>query len=704
MAARRVLQSVNMDSEKRTEIMHKLDTGYHKTCHQTELVVKDEQVRRLKLRAVLLRDDIAALEDELRHKEERIKKLLLQHDAIQDQLHATAEKARQQENQMRSQARELANAKEEMESLVDINKDSAKLRTEKLALTRELDILKPELEHLKSQLAHQKTVLAEKLALERQINALEVELANEKRAAERLQGREKNAEQELRQKLHDLEKQLAKERRAAQKTAQEGQDAVSAEAEQEISELRSQLAKAEKKLMAAEKQRKADAKAAKTKGADNSEALAEELEQLRLELTETQKELAASEKQRKADAKAAKAKGGDHSEAVVEELEQLRSELAETKNELANEKKEKERIRKEGEKALAEAESQRLPLEERIDNLKVKLRETRGLLKECREDLERAQEAAITAATKAATTTKVPTKKAAAAKAAPAKKRRVDEISGPEASILVTPGKEEERPRRTFKKPFAPAAVGEKSTFSITPFLNKTINLSDASLHPITEDEPEEQEETADGTEPAASTDTPSKAVPKKKQPASKSLKGKAALTESSPNMPAPKSRKAPSAESILDKVTEEVEGVAAAEQENQAPAPVVKQKKRMVLKNRTITSEITEPAATPVVAAPPSTTAAPPVPEPKKKKRKLLGGASTSVLFDGAADAEDAPAPAAAPVKAPVKRVSMGKAALGAGGAAKRAVGLGAKNAFAGGSFSPLKRDRRGVSASFLA
>jgi hypothetical protein len=561
-----------------------------------------------------------------------------------------------------------------MDSLADIHKDSAKLRTEKLALSRDLDVLKPEIEHLKSQVAHQKTVLAEKLALERQINALEVELANEKRAVEKLHGRDRGAEDDLRQQIRDLEKQLAKEKRAGPKALQEEQHLKSAEMNQEISALRSQLADAEQKLATIDKQRKADAKAAKVRGADNAELAPEELQQLRLE-------------------------------------------LAETKKELANEKKDKERMQKDGEKALAEAESLRLPLEERIDNLKAKLRDTREQLKECRADLEKAEQVALAAAT----TTKVPTKKAAAAKAAPAgaKKRRVNEISAPGMSVLQTPGKDDERPRRTFKKPFAPAAVGEKSTFSITPFLNKTVNLSDTSLHPITEDGPEEQGAQAEVDGPSAGTDSPSEVPAKKRHLLSNKTKtkAKAALAESSPtkhNMQAPKSREVSSAESTLDKVVEEVEEDV--EQENQAPiAHAPKQRKGMVLKNRTIpsapaaTTEAAESMAKEATAAAPAPPPAPVVAEPKKKKRKLLGGASTGVLFDGAADAEDAPAPTTVVVPkaaAPNKRMAIGKMALGGGAglAAKRAVGLGTKNAFGGGSFSPLKRDRRGVNASFLA
>lgn len=556
----------------------------------------------------------------------------------------------------------LANGsnQEEVESLSSLTNDSAKILTEKLALSREIALLKPEIEHLKTQLAHEKDVLAEKLAIERQLNELEVELANEKRAAEKAaqkqQGRDNEAEDELRQQVQDLEKQLAKERRAVQKVA-EGQETRSAEVEEELRELREQLAEAEKKLVA---EKRAAAKAAKSKTVDNTES--------------------------------------------TQELELLRLKLVETEEALASEKQDKERIRKEGEKAVAEAESLRLPLEERVDNLKVKLRETREELKSCRADLQRAQEATATV------TMKVPTKKAAVAKGPTAKKRRANEISVHD-SVLQTPNKDEDRPKRAAKKPFAPAAVGEKSTFSITPFLNKTINLSDASLKPITEDAEDEEEDEAETVEVPT---TKSKA---KKQPALSAKPKAQALSEASPskhNMPVPlKSRKAPIAEITLENVIEEPEeGVAGQENRPLEAVPFVSgkadaapKKKRMVLKSRTAAAGKVATVTAPAPVAEETPAAPPAVPEPKKKKRKLVG-AQTSTLFE---DAEDVPAPiAVAPVVAAGKRAPVGRANLAAGLAAKRAVGLGAgpaagKGAF-GAAFSPLKRDRRGVGASFLA
>ncbi len=78
---------------------------------------------------------------------------------------------------------------------------------------------------------------------------------------------------------------------------------------------------------------------------------------------------------------------------------------------------------------------------------------------------------------------------------------------------------------------------------------------------------------------------------------------------------------------------------------------------------------------------------------EPKKKKRKL-GGGGPKTLFDGEDDAEAVPVPVPGP--------KPGKTAGLARGAAKRAMGP-VRTAFAAASFSPLKRDRRGVNATFL-
>ncbi|KAK1762368.1 hypothetical protein QBC33DRAFT_283555 [Phialemonium atrogriseum] len=654
-----------MDSDQRSERMRILDTRYQNITHQHSIVVKDEEARRLKLRSVLLQNENGTLKDQLAQKDDQVTQLITKCDAFHGQLEAAAQKCRQHETQMRIQARELSNLKEEMSSLDSVTKDSAKTLTEKLALSREVALLKPEIEHLRSQLSHQKDVLAEKLALERQINALEVELANEKRAVQKAaskQSREDDGGEELRKHVRDLEKQLAKEKRTAQKALQ-NQGSKDTAAEEEIQELREKLAEAER-MLATEKQ--AASKATKTKNATTTDS--------------------------------------------TEELDQLREKIAETKAALAREKKEKDQIRKEYESALAEAEGRRLPLEERLDNVKAKLRETREELKQCRADLQRAQEQAA---------------KKPAGKAPAGKKRRANDITAEETLLLHTPNKGEDRPKRTAKRGFGPAAVGEKSTFSITPFLNKTINLSDISPKPQGENstdatttvsmsangEPTATEPSEEPAVKAAAKTTASGGKPRGR-PTTK------ALAESSPsrkNMPAPKRRKAPVAESTLEKVTEEAEEDGQGQENRPAEEAADGKKAVSALKRQPqlVPPNTTDPTGAPTAAAA-AVASVTEQSEPKKKKRKLLGASSKATLFGGEADAEDAEHPVVATAAtatatattAATKRAPAARVALGAGGVAKRAVvGLGAaKNAFAGAAFSPLKRDRRGVNASFLA
>lgn len=79
--------------------------------HQTDLVVKDEEARRLKLRIVLLRDETATLRDQMAQKDSQIYTLSQQYDDIRAQLDRTNKTCAEQENQLRSQAREQASLK-----------------------------------------------------------------------------------------------------------------------------------------------------------------------------------------------------------------------------------------------------------------------------------------------------------------------------------------------------------------------------------------------------------------------------------------------------------------------------------------------------------------------------------------------------------------------------------------------------------------
>lgn len=125
--------------------------------------------------------------------------------------------------------------------------ESTKLGQEKLSLTKESDRLRKELEHLKSQIANHQSVVAEKLDLQRQLDTLEVELANEKRSKRRAQEKEDHASEELRTRADEAEKRLALEKKEREKI-QRSHDLVLAEAHGERERVEERVAALQTKL------------------------------------------------------------------------------------------------------------------------------------------------------------------------------------------------------------------------------------------------------------------------------------------------------------------------------------------------------------------------------------------------------------------------------------------------------------------------
>ncbi|KAL1903314.1 hypothetical protein Sste5346_000599 [Sporothrix stenoceras] len=678
-----------MDIDKRSTTSHELGLKYLEARHQEGLIAKDDDVRRHRMQVVLLQDENGQLKDQVSSLGDRVGSLTSQYDDAQRQLDGLNHKCREQDNQLRAQAREHTALRTELMSLSSATSDSTKVLTEKLALSREIAVLKPEIEHLRSQLTHQKDVLSEKLALERQLNALEVELANEKRAAQRAAAAaaqrqqtandDNEAEEGLRRQIQDLEKKLVNEKRAREKMQREQEEARTSDADK--------IARA-----------------------------------------------------------------------------------------VEDEKKEALRARKALETELAEARGQIDVFELRVDDLKSKLREVREELKGARAELTAAQDKPAhfavagtakegikklkTAATAAGTiTTKVQTKGQ--------KKRRAEEPSGPEL-ILQTPGiGNEGRTKRPLKKRGFDAAAVQKSTFSITPFLNKTTNPMDESADAApaaaaaapaaaadkskaSDAEKSVAEKStsvveslmAESTLPGEDSELPEDSIMGRRVSASATLSsvdisesssvGTAVKAAAQNAEAGAKRRGRPPKEKVLgdapiSKKNMKVQPTAAEAPFKKAPVEVAKAKEGVVEEPVAVEQENRPPLATaasatgamtmkvkksaaPAVAKAKATSEA----EPKKKKRKILG-ASSKRVFDE--DDDDGMGEDGALARPPKSAVSAAAApAGGAGvkrvmktGAGKRTMLGGMRNAFGGGgvgggSFSPLKRDRRGVNASFLA
>ncbi|KAH9892242.1 hypothetical protein F4778DRAFT_749870 [Xylariomycetidae sp. FL2044] len=659
-------ERVNMDVAKRTELLHDLEMKHQKKSSESDILVKDEDVRRLKVRILMLRDENTSLRDQVSHNDDLHAKLTTQCNDLSAQIEAKMELVRSQEKQLRKQEREYSNLKAELQVMNSITQDSANLLSEKLGLSRELAILKPELEHLRSQVNHQQATLAEKLALERQVNTLEVELANEKKASKRaMQKRESNdrVEDELRQKLRETEKKLAAEQAALQRLEDQLEQAKRTHqfALQDQDNTREMEADLRKKLQDAQRDLRQEK---------------EDRERLEEELRASQR---ASKKTQKNSTSAAE--------------DELRAQLEEVQKELESQKKENAKVRKESDAAVLAADSRSEQFEKKFEKLKIKMRETQEQLKQSQAELRRAKQShpAVTH------DTVKPNARSQAFRKRKAQDMATDDFTNIE---IQTPGAEDTiKGRRAFKKrAVEPTLVGEKSTFSITPFLNRTKNVIDETPNSLEEtsndsvtglQQVSEMVE-ATSTIPFDATEAPeveaTAAVPLEKenpkpQPKTRG-RPKKALGEapSAKKNALPAAKKTLKAKNSLEKVIEET---ASEGQENmpKAKEPVA-EKTTTVKFNFTLPQDENSANSSGLNGE-----------QPKKKKRKVLG--STKTLFD---EDEGEEPPARKPAKTQL------------GGAKKRVVSkapLGGikRNAFAGAaSFSPLKRDRRGVGASFLA
>ncbi|KAE9378047.1 hypothetical protein N431DRAFT_329548 [Stipitochalara longipes BDJ] len=590
-----------------------LEMAYQETLRNTDMIIKDEGARRLRLQILMLENENDDLHEQLALGDDRIDVLEQESEELRGLLEQAQEDVCRQETEIRAQTRELQTLKAELTSMNGITTDTTKVLTEKLSLARELATLRPELEHLRSQASYQQTVLAEKLALQRQVSTLEVELETEKRVSKRAAQKSRNSdvEIELQNELDRLQKDLAREKREREKARKEAE----ADHQYQVEELQKELAQ----------------------------------------------EKRAREKNRK--------------ESEIDLLDRLE----ELQKDFAREKRDGEKARKEAEKELKLSETRMSVLESKLDQFRTKLRATKDQLKECQTELSqaRAMAKAGPAASRGDAATKNPRKRGALEMSTDV------EIGTPDGVAMR--GKRPVTKRSRMDQ----TMVGEKSMFSITPFLNRTISMAPET--PDKEAEPEAgrkeyQEATTEPTTQAVREQPPTSQVDPSPTAAPKP-RGKKKAAESAPaagskvlgeagasNRNKKATVKKPRVLSTLESVNEE-DG-----DENDVPEFVpAAVKGPIIFKAGQVQLKHTDAEEN----------------GPKKKKRKLLGGGKT--LFDE----EDGEA-----TKRPAK-VSLGPPRLlGKGGLAGPKGGLkGGLSTVGGfGGFSPLKKDRRGVGASFLA
>lgn len=371
--------------------------------------------------------------------------------------------------------------------------------------------------------------------------------------------------------------------------------------------------------------------------------------------------------------------------AKAEEDANVQVETEELRRQLAKERKERERSEKTHQKTQSDWDATKAILDDKLNQFRTKLKSTKERLKETESQLEEAQQAVA-----AASRSKSAAPTAVEQPAKQTKKRSAAQMD-PDSQKLGTPGN-----AKPAKKGRKAAAVGDKSTFSITPFLNRTMSAAPES--PEQDEAPAEAAADASDSEVEIEADSPSAAAIKSTTE-SASTKPLATVPASKSNIKKakaePKTKKA-KAKQALEQVVEEVEP---ASQEEPAATttkvPTFKAKKA---------DKENETKPRPKQRKSLATFAAfshEPEPEKKQKKRKLGGLGKT--LFDDEDDAPSKPLPGRG-------------AGLFAAGRLGPLVGGGVRGSFLGGAgkkkglmtsedgfmFSPLKKERKAM-ASFI-
>jgi hypothetical protein len=513
-------------------------------------------------------------------------------------------------------------------------------------------------------------VLTEKLALARELATLKPELEH-LRSQAAYQQTVLSDKLALQRQVSTLEVELETEKRASKRASDKSKKEL--ELQQQVEDLQRELSREKRER---EKTRK-----------------------------ETEKELTAAKASKQTVEKGDSSKKG-HS-GLQQDMEALQKLLD-------DERRERETARTQSQKELNESETQITLLQGKLDHVRTKMRATKQQLKECQGELEEARAAVAKGSstlTRADILAKSARKRSAAEMSTDVsigtpdggafrgkKKGRMDQtMPGAKSTFSITPYL-----NRT-------ARPGEKSMFSITPYLNRTARPGEKSIFSITPhlsrpidialetpgqesdegaaegkneatdgattgfQQPEEQisDILLDDNSPSRPRPKPRRKIIPKKAPVDKKTLGEASIGISNRKRDSNHSRSTRS----LEMVTEEDGN----ENKESGVTPVAKKfdSGKEVVKTTKVPVKNAEEA------------------EPKKKKRKLLGGGKT--VFDEAVGEATSRSTNVTPWQS--RSVGRGFSASSKGVAKG---GLGAASAF--GTFSPLKKDRKGVEASFLA
>ncbi|KAK4695085.1 hypothetical protein P7C71_g2595, partial [Lecanoromycetidae sp. Uapishka_2] len=340
----------------------------------------------------------------------------------------------------------------------------------------------------------------------------------------------------------------------------------------------------------------------------------------------------------------------------------LESQLESAQADLAKERRERQKVEREAQKTSAEAGNRVTTLESRLDAFRTKLKTTKEQLKETQLSLQKAEAPANAASVRASNQ--------APSWALTQRKRPAVQLDAD--TMIGTPG-DLPAPKRSRKTSTLP---GEKSTFSITPFLNRTASVAPES--------PPSEKAAKDDRDDVEISDSPTANSKSKPGPARASSEPANDLDNPQPTIHA----KAPMAPEITKagkanpragpgrktKTATTLELVTEEDNDEVGDSNVITTQR---LNSINVTDGTINEGA-----------------EVKKKKRKLLGVGLGKTLFDE--DDGDALKGERGIMGGVRGFGTLAKGGLGAAKFGPRKAIAGGKSTF--GAISPLKKDRKGT------
>ncbi|MCJ1345531.1 hypothetical protein MMC31_003738 [Peltigera leucophlebia] len=536
--------SLEVDELKQSLDTYALELAHERTLSETAAIYNKEDGRRHLVWNILLQDEKDLLHTQLVESERLVDELERGQIYKQNQLAIVQKSLDKAQQDLRLKSRDNDLLKAEVETLQSVSSESTKLLTKNLSLTRDLATLTTEIDHLRAQAASHQTLLSEKLALQRQLSTVQVELETEKRYSQRAQAKESRLQEEdakMVSQIETIRAELAKERRQREKIEREMQKAQTDWQKRETA-LESRLEAKEAIL------HEVDSKLEKLDGIQAE--LTKERRQHEKAEVELQETIVDWEKRHAALESRLKAK-----ETKLEDDDaKLEIRLESIQADLVKERRLREKSERDMQKATTDWENKRTTLESRLDAFRSKLRVSKDQLKATEKELENAKKS-----------TRISDRPISVG---------LGEINGKNAmkrtsfqmdeSMIGTPG---DLPAR--KKNKSSVLPGDKSTFSITPFLNRSTILNPDD-QPKDNGETENEDEISACHEPssdhAGAMGPPAARLGRKAAPHSKNgnagaaktkvVKPKQAGAKGNNAAAAPQKRKA-KAVSSLEKVTE---------------------------------------------------------------------------------------------------------------------------------------------------